>query len=111
MSATDWHRLARAFSELPKRHPFLEDHGRMMKILVNTLSADPRFEELEGGISLSTLTLKVRGNVHWIAIGTKGARYTVAIADALESAEKDVSQCAPERVVNVILEYVEKLRR
>ena len=108
----DWHRLAKTFSELPRRHPFLEDHARLMKILVNTLSSDPRFEEdIEAGISLSTLTLKVRGNVHWIAVATKGARYTVAIADALESIEKDVTQCTPERVVNVILEYVGRLRR
>lgn len=107
----DWHRLAKAFSELPKRHPFLEDHARMMKILVNTLSADSRFEEVGAGISLSTLTLKLRGNVHWIAVATRGTRFTVSIADALESVEKDTTQCAPERVVNVILEYVERLRR
>jgi hypothetical protein len=108
---TDWHQLAKAFSELPKRHPFLEDHGRMLKILVNTLSADPRFEVVEAGISLSTLTLKIPGSVHWIAVGTKGARYTVAFADAVESIEKDVSQCPPERAVNLILEYLGRLRR
>ena len=107
----DWHRLGKAFSELPKRHTFLEDHARLMKILVNSLSADPRFEELEVGISLSTLTIKVRGSVHWVAVATKGPRYTVAIADALESAEKDVTQCSSERVVGVVLEYVERLKR
>src|SRR5262249_32752318 len=98
------------FGELPKRHPFLEDHARMLKVLVNTLSCDPRFEEVEAGLSLSTLTLKVPGNVHWVAVGTKGARFTVAIADAVESIEKDVTQCRPEQAVNVILEYVERLR-
>ena len=108
---SDWPRLAKAFSELPKRHPFLEDHARLMKILVNTLSADPRFQAIEAGISLSTLTLKVPGSVHWVAVATKGTRYTVAIADALESTEKDVTQCASDRVVAVVLEYVERLRR
>ncbi len=107
----DWHRLAKAFSELPKRHAFLEDHARLMKILVNSLSADPRFEEIEAGISLSTLTLKLRGSVHWVAVATKGPRYTVAIADALESVEKDVTQCSSEKVVGVVLEYLERLRR
>ncbi len=108
---TDWLRLARTFGELPKRHPFLEEHARMLQVLVNTLSCDPRFEEVEAGLALSTLTLKVRGNVHWVAVGTKGARFTVAFADALESAEKDVTQCRPEQAVNLILEYVERLRR
>jgi hypothetical protein len=107
----DWHRLARSFGELPKRHPFLEEHARMMKVLVNTLSCDSRFEEVEAGLALSTLTLKVRGNVHWVAVGTRGARFTVALADALESVEKDVTQCRPEQAVSVILEYVERLRR
>jgi hypothetical protein len=107
----DWRRLTKAFSELPKRHPFLEDHARLMIILVNSMSADPRFAELELGISLSTLTVKVRGSVHWVAVATKGPRYTVAIADALESAEKDMTQCASERVIAVVLEYVERLRR
>jgi hypothetical protein len=107
----DWQRLARSFGELPKRHPFLEEHARMMKVLVNTLSCDPRFEEIEAGLALSTLTLKVRGNVHWVAVGTKGTRFTVAIADAVESVEKDVTQCRAEQAVALILEYVERLKR
>lgn len=109
--STDWARLAKAFGELPKRHPFLEEHARLMKILVNSLSSDPRFEAVEAGIQLSTLTLKVRGNVHWVAVATRGTRYTVAIADALESAEKDMVQCTSERVVNTILEYLARLER
>jgi hypothetical protein len=107
----DWHRLGQAFSQLSKRHVFLEDHARQMRILINSLSADPRFEKVEAGIQLSTLTLKVPGNVHWVAVATKGTRYTVALADALESAEKDSTQVGPERVVAVILEYVERLKR
>ncbi|HZU99647.1 MAG TPA: hypothetical protein VFF73_23250 [Planctomycetota bacterium] len=107
----DWHRLGKSFAELSKRHPFLEDHARLMRILVNTLSADPRLEAVEAGISLSTLTLKPRGSVHWVAVATRGTRYTVAIMDALESAERDMVQCSAEKVVFTILEYLEKLKR
>ncbi len=97
----DWHRLGKSFADLSKRHPFLE----------NTLSADPRLEAVEAGISLSTLTLKPRGSVHWVAVATRGTRYTVAIMDALESAERDVVQCSAEKVVFTILDYLEKLKR
>ena len=107
----DWPRIAKSFGELSKRHPFLEDHGRLMRILVNSLSSDPRFDPVEASLQLSTLQLRVQGNVHWVAVATRGTRYTVAIVDALESAEKDVTQCNQDRVVNVILEYLERLKR
>ena len=107
----DWHRLSKSFGELPRRHPFLEEHARLMRALLSLLQGDTRLEEVEAGISLSTLTLKQRGSVHWVAVATRGTRYTVAIMDALESAERDFVQVKPDDVIPTIFEYLEKVRR